>query len=141
MTVIGLLGVLLLIGAGRAVHAQDNSFRPPPPALGEPGVPPDFNPNNDDDALEEVGDDGYRPPPPPAGVERPAPPPHSQRLAAMKPVEPEPLPREQSLLDVVDNLLNKGVVISGDAVLGVADVDLVYLKLSALLCAADKLSR
>jgi len=72
---------------------------------------------------------------------RPAPPPLSQRLVGMKPVEPEPLPREQSLLDVVDNLLNKGVVISGDAVLGVADVDLVYLKLSALLCAADKLSR
>jgi hypothetical protein len=64
----------------------------------------------------------------------PAPPPLSQRLDS-------PLPRDQSLLDVVDNLLNKGVVISGDAVLGVADVDLVYLKLSALLCAADKLSR
>jgi hypothetical protein len=57
----------------------------------------------------------------------------------VKPEELEALPREQSLLDVVDNLLNKGVVISGDAVLGVADVDLVYLKLSALLCAADKL--
>jgi hypothetical protein len=57
----------------------------------------------------------------------------------VRPEELEALPREQSLLDVVDNLLNKGVVISGDAVLGVADVDLVYLKLSALLCAADKL--
>ena len=46
--------------------------------------------------------------------------------------------RESSLLDVVDNLLNKGVVLSGDAILGVADVDLVYLKLTAILAAADR---
>lgn len=63
------------------------------------------------------------------------------RIVAAPPDELEVLPREQSLLDVVDNLLNQGVVISGDAVLGVADVDLVYLKLSALLCAVDKLVR
>lgn len=47
-------------------------------------------------------------------------------------------PSERSLLDVIDNLLNQGVVVSGDAMLGVADVDLVYLKLTALLCAADR---
>ena len=45
---------------------------------------------------------------------------------------------EGSLLDVVDHLLNKGVVASGDVTLGVAGVDLVYLRLSALLCAADR---
>lgn len=45
---------------------------------------------------------------------------------------------DRSLLDVVDNLLNQGVVISGDAIIGVADVDLIYLRLSALLCAADR---
>ena len=45
---------------------------------------------------------------------------------------------ETSLLDLVDNLLTRGVVVSGDVVLGLADVDLVYLRLSALLCAADK---
>ena len=50
-----------------------------------------------------------------------------------------PLAPEQSLLDLVDNLLNQGVVLSGEAVLGVAGVDLVYLRLQALLCAADKL--
>lgn len=66
-------------------------------------------------------------------------PPRRELPVSVRPEELETLPREQSLLDVVDNLLNKGVVISGDAVLGVADVDLVYLKLSALLCAADKL--
>jgi hypothetical protein len=45
---------------------------------------------------------------------------------------------DSSLLDLVDHLLVKGVVVSGDLVLGLADVDLVYLQLSALLCAADQ---
>jgi hypothetical protein len=45
---------------------------------------------------------------------------------------------EASLLDVVDSLLNKGVVLTADVVLALADVDLVYLRLSALLCAADR---
>jgi hypothetical protein len=43
------------------------------------------------------------------------------------------------LLDVVDNLLNQGVVLDGELVLGVAGVDLVYLRLSAVLCAADRI--
>lgn len=46
---------------------------------------------------------------------------------------------EASLLDLVDNVLNKGVVVTGDVVLAIADVDLVYVRLSALLCAADRL--
>ena len=45
---------------------------------------------------------------------------------------------EASLLDVIDSLLNKGVVLNADVVLALADVDLVYLRLSALLCAADR---
>jgi hypothetical protein len=48
---------------------------------------------------------------------------------------------DASLLDVVDHVLTKGVVVSGDVVLALADVDLVYLRLSALLCAADRLAR
>jgi Gas vesicle protein len=44
-----------------------------------------------------------------------------------------------SLLDLVDNLLNKGVVVTGEVVLGLAGVDLVYVRLSALLCAADRI--
>lgn len=47
-------------------------------------------------------------------------------------------PPEETLLDVVDNLLNKGVVLNGELVLALADVDLVYLKLSLLLSAADR---
>jgi hypothetical protein len=47
-------------------------------------------------------------------------------------------PIDASLLDIVDHVLTKGVVVTGDLVLGVADVDLVYLRLSAVLCAADR---
>jgi len=43
-----------------------------------------------------------------------------------------------SLLDTVDNLLNKGLVLTGEVVIGLAGVDLIYLRLSALLCAADR---
>ena len=45
---------------------------------------------------------------------------------------------ENSLLDLVDNHLNQGVVIHGEVVIGLAGIDLVYLRLSALLCAADR---
>ena len=45
---------------------------------------------------------------------------------------------DASLLDVVDNALSKGIVLSGDITLALANVDLVYLRLSLLLCAADR---
>ena len=46
---------------------------------------------------------------------------------------------DSSLLEIVDNLLNRGVLLTGDVLLGVADVDLVYARLSVLLCAADRI--
>jgi Gas vesicle protein len=46
---------------------------------------------------------------------------------------------ETSLLDVVDNLLNRGVLLNADVILSLANVDLVYLRLSALLCSADRI--
>ncbi len=46
---------------------------------------------------------------------------------------------DASLLDIVDHVLTKGIVLTGDLVLGVADIDLVYLRLSAVLCAADRI--
>ena len=46
---------------------------------------------------------------------------------------------DASLLDIVDNVLNKGVVITGDITLALAQVDLVYARLSLLLCAADRI--
>jgi hypothetical protein len=45
---------------------------------------------------------------------------------------------DASLLDLVDHVLDKGVVLTGEVILGLADVDLIYLRLSALLCAADR---
>lgn len=44
-----------------------------------------------------------------------------------------------SLLDAVDSLIDRGVLLEGDLVLGLADVDLIYLKLSTLLAAADRI--
>jgi hypothetical protein len=46
---------------------------------------------------------------------------------------------DSSLLELVDHVLNKGIVVSGDLLLGVADVDLIYIQLSAVVCAADRL--
>jgi hypothetical protein len=46
---------------------------------------------------------------------------------------------ESTLLDLLDNLLNKGVMANGDVTLGVAGIELIYLRLSALLCAADRI--
>lgn len=45
---------------------------------------------------------------------------------------------DASLLDVVDNVLSKGVVLTGDLTIALAQVDLVYARLSLLLCAADR---
>jgi hypothetical protein len=45
---------------------------------------------------------------------------------------------DASLLEIIDHVLNKGVMIQGEVILGVAGVDLVYLRLNALLCAADR---
>jgi hypothetical protein len=45
---------------------------------------------------------------------------------------------ESSLLDLVDNLLSKGVMLNAELILALADVDLIYVRLSALLCAADR---
>ena len=43
------------------------------------------------------------------------------------------LERDVALIDLVDRLLGGGVVIAGDITLAVADVDLVYVGLRALI--------
>lgn len=48
-------------------------------------------------------------------------------------------PEDATVLDLIDNLLNQGVVLSADLILGLAEVDLIYVRLSALLCAADRI--
>jgi gas vesicle protein GvpA/GvpJ/GvpM family len=71
----------------------------------------------------------------------------TQRKTGFRSAEPKTLADavldggETSLLDLLDKLLNKGVVLNGDVVLGVAGVDLVYLRLSSLLCAIDRVQR
>ena len=49
-----------------------------------------------------------------------------------------PLVKSQSLLDVVDTLIDKGLALDAEVVLGLANIDLVYLRVGALLAAADR---
>ncbi len=51
------------------------------------------------------------------------------------------LSREKNvtLLELLDLILDKGVVISGDIIISVADVDLVYMGLRVVLASLDKL--
>ncbi len=49
--------------------------------------------------------------------------------------------RRVTLLELVDRVLNKGVVVSGDITLSVARVDLVYLSLRLLLASASAIDR
>ncbi|HKE68761.1 MAG TPA: gas vesicle protein GvpJ [Nocardioidaceae bacterium] len=43
-----------------------------------------------------------------------------------------------ALIDLLDRVIGGGVVVSGDIVLGVADVDLVYLGLRLILAPAHE---
>lgn len=47
--------------------------------------------------------------------------------------------QDVALVELVDRLLNKGVVIAGDVTLSVADVDLVHVSLRLLLSSADRM--
>ncbi|NUR53842.1 MAG: gas vesicle protein [Acidobacteria bacterium] len=72
-------------------------------------------------------------PPPPAS--RPIPPPISRprrRIADVVDAD------EATLLEVLDNLLEKGVVLNAELILALANVDLIYVGLSAVVCAADR---
>ena len=48
-----------------------------------------------------------------------------------------PLEQQITLLELVDRVLNKGVVLSGDITLSVADVDLVYVGLRAIVSSVE----
>lgn len=49
--------------------------------------------------------------------------------------------KDVTLLEVLDRVLDKGVVISGDIVISVADVDLIYLGLKVLLSSVETMER
>lgn len=46
-----------------------------------------------------------------------------------------------SLCETLDRVLNKGVVIGGEVVISVADIDLVYLGLKAVLTSVETANR
>lgn len=48
------------------------------------------------------------------------------------------LERHVTLLDLLDRVLTKGVIIQGDLTLSVANVDLVYVGLKILLTSIDR---
>jgi gas vesicle structural protein len=48
---------------------------------------------------------------------------------------------EISLVDLVDHVLNKGVVLVGHATIAIADIDLIYLGLNLVLTSAETARR
>lgn len=48
--------------------------------------------------------------------------------------------KDVSLLEVLDRVLDKGVVVAGDLTISVADVDLIYLGLRVLLCSVETMN-
>lgn len=49
--------------------------------------------------------------------------------------------KDAALVEILDRVLDKGVVISGDIVISVAGVDLIYLGLQALLSSVETMER
>jgi hypothetical protein len=48
-----------------------------------------------------------------------------------------PVPRPDSLADVLERVLDKGVVIAGDIVVNIVDIELLSLKLRLFIASAD----
>jgi len=48
---------------------------------------------------------------------------------------------EITVLETLDHLLDRGVVIAGEATISIADVDLLYLGLNVVLANVDALKR
>jgi gas vesicle structural protein len=48
--------------------------------------------------------------------------------------------RDLSLLEALDHLLDRGVTISGHAIISIGGVDLIYLGLSVVLASVDTLT-
>ena len=53
-------------------------------------------------------------------------------------VERLPVGEDVALVDLIDRLIGGGVVVTGDVVLSVADIDLVYLGLRLVLAPAHE---
>ena len=48
---------------------------------------------------------------------------------------------EVSVLELLDRVLNKGVIISGEIVISVADIDLVYVGLKLMLSSVETMEK
>jgi hypothetical protein len=49
--------------------------------------------------------------------------------------------QDVTLLDLLDRLLNKGIVITGDLMISVANVDLIYVGLRLIVTAVETMNR
>lgn len=49
--------------------------------------------------------------------------------------------KDVTILELLDRVLNKGVVITGDIVISVADIDLVYLGVKLLLTSVETMQQ
>jgi hypothetical protein len=49
--------------------------------------------------------------------------------------------RQISLCETLDRVLNKGVVVAGEVIISVADIELVYLNLRVLLTSVETVER
>ena len=49
--------------------------------------------------------------------------------------------KDVTLLEVLDRVLDKGAVVSGDIVISVADVDLIYIGLKVLVSSVETMER
>jgi gas vesicle structural protein len=75
-----------------------------------------------------------RPPTPSLTLKSPAGSAPSSRRSARLLIDDD----ESTLVDVLDNLLGKGVVLNAEVILALANVDLIYLRLSVILCGAAR---
>lgn len=46
-----------------------------------------------------------------------------------------------ALLELLDRVLDKGVVVAGDVTISVANIDLIYMGLRVLLCSVERLNQ
>jgi hypothetical protein len=49
--------------------------------------------------------------------------------------------KEVTLFEVLDRILDKGIVIKGDLIISIADVNLIYVGLQVIITSVDRLLR
>jgi hypothetical protein len=49
--------------------------------------------------------------------------------------------KDITILELLDRVLNKGVILTGDIVISVADIDLVYLGVKLMLCSVETMEK